>query len=425
MKISIINYGIKYRDASKLPDYLAREDAKIMAEAKSIIADLKMGKGAIAINQTVHTDLRNLNNRSYVKKGMPESIRSFYQPVLTPFLLHHDSGNGSPVVSLGTTVYAKFIERVTETKRGNASGYGKVAVFVPEHSQVNGTSTIDALIARQFLALSLGARVEDSNYRCSICGASRFDPNCNHIPGETYEGRVCCKLVYDPTFVEHSAVYGASDVDAMVARVEVSEADGTTIESQYDMDSMELDYTIYELKAPVYPSADIPTAEKEDLMAIRETIEECKERLASCESNIEAVGELVKQVVEQYSASLEAFMAAANEIRARESEPAGQQESETEQSSSEPADPPASDPTVAPEGSTPTGEPEQESTPGQPSGQSESSASPAPEPASSEVPAAETVNEQVKRAEFRKALAKKKMGLPHRVPSAMGIAKRK
>jgi hypothetical protein len=232
MRLSIFNYGLDPN--ATVPKYAKNEDDKLVSIAESIIEKHSFGRGAVIVSETFHTGLINFNNRKYMEKGMENSIMSFYNPHITPFLMHHETGGGGffgggnpNLISVGSNLFASYIKRKLDTPTGPATGYGKVVTFIPEGAEVDGQSAIGALRSRRLLSLSIGSRVSDKDYRCSICGESRYSEECTHTLGEVYEGKICCVEVYNPLFREYSAVYTPSDINAIVRRVDVNEGEGS------------------------------------------------------------------------------------------------------------------------------------------------------------------------------------------------------
>lgn len=268
MRLSIVNYGTGVN--VDVPRAAKREDDGLIKLANEIIAARQMGKGGVMVAEVMHTDLMNLNYREYLAKGMPESVRSFYDPHFTPFLMHHENGStNSSVVSVGVNVAAQFFRKTVETPRGTASGYVKVATFIPETVRLpNGQPALDALQTRQLLTLSIGARIEEQNYICNICGNSLFHEDCTHSPGRVYDDVVCKALISNPFFREYSDVYNPADVYAAIRRVDIMDAAGDVAlreESVIDQNYGGLSVNIYEVGATVFPSADITTSEVSDM----------------------------------------------------------------------------------------------------------------------------------------------------------------
>jgi len=241
MRLSIFNYGLDPN--ASVPKHAKAEDDKLVAMAEEIIEKHSFGRGAVIISEAFHTGLMNFNKRKYMEQNMDKSIMSFYSPHVTPFLMHHEMGDGGmfgggnpSLISVGSNLLSAYTKKKTETATGIASGYGKIATFVPEESMVGTQKAIDALRSRRLLSLSIGAKVNDNDYRCSICGKSRYDEECSHTLGEVYEGEICCVEVYNPLFREYSAVYNPSDINAIVRRVEVNEGEGSTADNRQEVD---------------------------------------------------------------------------------------------------------------------------------------------------------------------------------------------
>ncbi len=264
MRLSIVNYGVGVnRD---VPAEIKRENELLMAQAKGIVESLQMGQGAVIISEVMHTELPNLNKRVYKAKGMSKAAESFHTPHFTPFLMHHEDGfmNGS-VVSVGTSVLAKYISRSVDTYTGKADGYIKVATFIPSNVMVGPSrSAIEAIQSRSFLTLSIGSRVDAKNQRCSICGATRADDEqCEHTPGRTYGKVVCYTEMYSPFFREYSAVYDPSDINAMISQMDVLERQGGAVEEEHVIDQIGggWNLALFEIGKKLYPSVPVPSTE--------------------------------------------------------------------------------------------------------------------------------------------------------------------
>jgi hypothetical protein len=263
MRLSIVNYGTSINP--EVPKYAKMEDNALIKVASGIIEEKNMPKGAIVVSEVMHTDLVNFNNRSYVQKGLPEAVKSFYYPHFTPFLMHHEMGGGGlfgggkpDLISVGTNLMAQMYRRKIETPTGIASGYVKVATFVPETSMVGNQNAIDALQSRQLMTLSIGSRVSDEDYRCSICNKSLYDEECDHSLGKEYEGEKCHAKVYNPLFREYSAVYNPSDINAVVRRMDVMEGEGYIEGEEHQVDKNYGGYVaIYDTMNGVFPSVNM------------------------------------------------------------------------------------------------------------------------------------------------------------------------
>ena len=304
MRLSIVNYGTSINP--DVPKYAKMEDNALIKIASGIIEEKNMPKGAIIVSEVMHTDLVNFNNRSYVQKGLPEAVKSFYFPHYTPFLMHHEMGGGfmggnPDLVSVGTNLIAQMYRRKVETPTGVASGYVKVATFVPETSMVGNQNAIDALQSRQLMTLSIGSRVSDEDYRCSICNKSLYDEECDHSPGREYDGEKCHAKVYNPLFREYSAVYNPSDINAVVRRMDVMEGEGYIEGEEHQVDKNYGGYVaIYDTMNRVYPSVDIGALTRgessdTDTPSKETSAKEVKDMASTSKGNIsEEVARLIK-----------------------------------------------------------------------------------------------------------------------------------
>jgi len=264
MRLSIVNYGLD--PGAEVPKYAKKEDDELIAIATEIIKKHDFGPGAVVVSEVFHTGLKNSNHRKYMEKGMDKAVMSFFQPHLTPFLMHHEMGGGSlfssgdsTLLSVGSNIFSRYSRRATETPSGLSTGYGKVATFIPNDAMIGGQNAIDALRSRRLLTVSLGARVADNDYRCSICGKSMYDEECGHTPGKDYDGAICMAEVYNPLFREYSVVYNPSDIYAAVRRMDVMEGEGAPDKYQVIDQEPSLGYLhVYEeVGKSVHPSASI------------------------------------------------------------------------------------------------------------------------------------------------------------------------
>lgn len=272
MRLSIFNYGLDLE--AEIPRYAKLEDDKLVNSAKEVVQKYDFGPGAVIVSEVFHTGLLNLNKRMYMNKGMDKSITSFHYPHPTPFLMHHEMGGGGflsggdpQLISVGSNLMSLYSRRKVETATGLADGYGKVATFVPSDSMVGGQKAIDALRSRRLLTISLGARVSDNDYRCSICGLSLYDDECEHSLGSVYEDKTCYAEVYNPLFREYSVVYNPSDINAMVRRMDVMEGVGAEDKHLEVDQNAGIGYlSVYEdISKVIYPSAEVNSEGGDDM----------------------------------------------------------------------------------------------------------------------------------------------------------------
>jgi len=259
--LSILNYGVGIN--VQAPDHAAREDSAIIREVTKIVESMKMGKGAVIVSEVAHTDLPNLNYAIYPKKGMDKAVKTFHTPYPTPFLMHHADGEGGllsdgdkELLSVGTNLLAKFINKETETPAGKASGYVKVGTFVPNESMIgNSTSAISALQSRRLLTVSMGASFRKDNVYCSICEEKLYSEECEHERGGSYDNNICYGVMYHPVFREYSAVYRPADMGALVRRMDVIDAEGNAIDNDgwlLEQSAAACNLSIYETASGVY-----------------------------------------------------------------------------------------------------------------------------------------------------------------------------
>lgn len=264
MRLSIVNYGLD--PGAEVPKHAKKEDDELIAIATEIIRKHDFGLGAVVVSEVFHTGLKNSNHRKYMEKGMDKAVTTFFQPHLTPFLMHHEMGGGgmfssgdSTLLSVGSNIFSRYSRRAVETPSGLATGYGKVATFIPTNATIGGQNAIEALRSRRLLTVSLGARVSDNDYRCSICGKSMYDEECDHTPGKEYEGAICVAEVFNPWFREYSVVYNPSDIYATVRRMDVMEGEIAPDKHQVIDQEPSLGYLhVYEeVGKVIYPSSSI------------------------------------------------------------------------------------------------------------------------------------------------------------------------
>jgi len=269
MKLSIINYGTEVNT----PTNVKREDDGIIRKLRDITTEQNMGKGAMLVSEVMHTGLGNLNLRRYRKEKIGKSVETFYTPYFTPFLMHHEYGGGgffsdgdATLVAVGTNIYAKHFAKAMETPVGLADGYVKVGTFISENATIKDQSVIDLIQARRLMTLSIGCKVSDEDYRCSICGNTRADEeSCEHRAGEQYDGVTCYHDVYNPWFKEYSAVYMPSDINAVIRRMDVEEGEGNTNEeSIIDQQPSIGNIQLYETAGKIFASGGVVPNKPQD-----------------------------------------------------------------------------------------------------------------------------------------------------------------
>lgn len=275
MKLHIVNYGSEVT----APDSMKREDNDIVKKVKAVAEQSNMGKGAVIVSEVMHTGLPNLNFRRYRKEGIGKATQTFYTPYYTPFLMHHESGGGGlftggdpNLISIGANIYAKYSPKKTETYSGMADGYIKVGTFISDTASIGGQNAIEAIQSRQILTLSIGSKVSDENYRCSICGVSRYgEDSCDHVAGQEYDGEISYHDVFSPWFKEYSAVYKPADVGAIIRRMDIDDAEGDVNEEVIiDQQTCPSSINIYEIMGEVYPvnidikNTDTPVSSVDD-----------------------------------------------------------------------------------------------------------------------------------------------------------------
>jgi len=256
----IVNYGIEIN--KKLSAEFQKEDDAILAKAKNIIEKHNFGRGSIIISEVLHTDYTDKNMYNYQSTNMNSSVKTFYEPFFTPFLTYHDE-RSTPI---GTNVFSVYIKRLTELYDGVASGYVKLATFIPVTSKVGDEYTTDLIQQRRFISTSVGARVAMDNYKCSICGKSLMSIECTHELGKIYNDKLCYAAIHKPVFKENSIVLGnPANINAMIRRmynltIESAETDDPkAIKNIIHHQLTPLSMNIYENATErIFPSAEIP-----------------------------------------------------------------------------------------------------------------------------------------------------------------------
>jgi len=290
-KLSIVNYGFNIK--SKLDAECQKEDDNMIAAARSIVKKHNFGKGAVMITEAYHTDLINSNNYIYTSDSMDKHIKSFYDPFNTPFqCFHNDYGK-----AIGTNLGAKFIRKPIQLNRGVASGYGKLATFIPENSTFEDEPALDLIQSRRFMAVSIGSKSSRTNMICTICGKSIFE--CDHMPGKVYDEAKCGIKITSPLFTECSMAGGnPADIDAMVRRMDCFDTAGVqTMESIVDMINDPWGVSIYDNAiTDQFQGVDVPNkitdtegAEAMPNKSIVEIISSYETRIANMEKDNEAI----------------------------------------------------------------------------------------------------------------------------------------
>ena len=261
-KLFIINYGVDMT-ADKLSDTIKEEDERLMKAGRETVDRLGMGKGALMVSEVLHTGVPTNNHWRYMQQGLSDAVGSFYKQSLTPFLMHHNDGANdlavNSAIAIGSNVYAENIIRDVVHPAGNAQGYVKVVTFIPKDSMVGNEKALDLIQSRRLMALSVGATVASHNFLCSICGKSVRSSDCEHSPGRVYDGRKMIIDIYNPRFIEYSAVYDPADIVATIRRVDLCDSSGSSTENEtiVDQNPYPLHLSFFDSKK-VFASASIP-----------------------------------------------------------------------------------------------------------------------------------------------------------------------
>ncbi len=228
LKPIIVNYGVKV-NPSDLPKDIVQENERLRAVALDTMKRMNFQNtknGAVIVSEVLHTGIPTENNWEYMSRGLSDAARTFYFPNFTPFLLNHNNGSQKTgqqdIVGKGVNIHAEYISRNTEHPKGIATGYIKVATFIPEHSTHDRVKVIDLIGSRQIMHLSAGAVTKPDDNVCSICSKGYFAEDHTHKAGKVYKGQMCIRQMYNPRFREYSAVPGnPGDIGATLREMSV------------------------------------------------------------------------------------------------------------------------------------------------------------------------------------------------------------
>ncbi len=170
-----------------------------------------------------HSDMP-INMRIYTADELKKAVKTFLEPYEKPVLSHHNSIDGEP---LGRVVDAQYMTRDEwltfaqdkkfTDKKFPENATGAVVLKV----KITDSAAIKKINDKRYKTLSIGFVVED--LVCSICGASRFDGECEHELGEEYDGEIMYYLTKDMEFTEISFVNVPADGYATVNTIEESD----------------------------------------------------------------------------------------------------------------------------------------------------------------------------------------------------------
>lgn len=299
MNIRTINYNLS--SGGDYPKWAKMEDNALMAEGRSIVDRLNMGKGGIAIAQVIFTDLMNYNYRRFMKDKIEQSVSTFYSPNFTPFLMHHDHDGYVAELPIGSNIYGKYIRRNVDTVNGTASGYAKVVTFISDKTKVGNISALDAIQSRQILGISQGSSVPRDNYQCSICKNSLMSADCEHSPGTVYDGVMCCIDTLSPfRFKEYSSVFAAAEVEATIRRMDMIDSENGTKDSlvvEYDSGPFHME--IFDSQKVFHIGATKDTQYRSDEMDIKQlqaNIATLNDLIADYESLITTQSDTIKTI---------------------------------------------------------------------------------------------------------------------------------
>ena len=265
-KITVLNYGVDVTP-DNLPANIKEEDDRLISRGREIKDKMNLGKGVLIVSEVLHSEIPTFNNWIYKEEGLADSVKSFYTPQPTPFLMHHDDGSygNSSVVSIGPTIHAEYIKRVTDHPMGRSAGYVKVVTFIADKTMLGDMKASDAIQSRRVISLSVGSSVNRSDKKCSICGLSVYDPECEHVPGRSYDGKVCYSDLFNPRFTEYSGVYDPANIIAAIRRMDQADSakQREMLADAVDIATTRGYMNIYD-DAKIYSLSGIPSTTKEN-----------------------------------------------------------------------------------------------------------------------------------------------------------------
>lgn len=266
MRLDIINYITTIGS----PPKMVETDEEIVKFVSKTVNELDMGEGIILVSDVVHIGNVNLNYRMFMEENVEEYIKTFYRPNFTPFLVQHEDNN----IPAGRNIISKYIKKQFNTEHGRAKGLIKVGTFVPYNVHLSdGSTVINALQSRRLLGVSQSARINPQNRICSICNTPLYEEECKHYVGEIYDGKLAYMKLYDPQFVEYSAVNNPANLNTIIRTVKTTDENGgpTFEASDIVLNSMPNNINVYDSYKKSYRSVDIK-GENMDIDNIKDSI---------------------------------------------------------------------------------------------------------------------------------------------------------
>ena len=151
------------------------------------------------------------NNTRYMAEACKASIKEWSAPYVKPLILYHNDYDG--------TMVGRILEANVSTSSKTNTECLNLKATVPlwEHQR--------QVEAGLYLTTSIG--VSGTDVRCSICGQQLAGGDfCEHIRGNTYDGKLCTWDVYAFTPKECSFVINPSDIYSGITSITRPNEDG-------------------------------------------------------------------------------------------------------------------------------------------------------------------------------------------------------
>lgn len=181
-----------------------------LSEAGNVAEAAKPGLSVTI--EAIHVGATRNYNR-YSSEELKVATPTWISPYGKPVLKHHDRSRG------------EAIGRVTSASYGpSANG---VSECITLEALILDSNAIEKIKDSRYLTVSVGGTAE--HVICSICGTDRVQTFCEHMPGQTYEGKTCYYDIKGITFDEISFVNVPADPYAQVIKAgedSVAQEDG-------------------------------------------------------------------------------------------------------------------------------------------------------------------------------------------------------
>ncbi len=218
-------------------DHPMKNDLSIQNESNiylsSILKDKKLSEIYVV---ATHSDFP-INNRLYSAKEVKAAAESFLSPYAKPLIRNHDDYD-EPLGRVVDTYY------VTAAKWSSfLKIHGLVDAAFPEGATgalvvkvaISDNETLEKITDGRYKTVSIGFTVVSS--ACSVCGKPFFPVKddadlCEHVPGQTYNGQVCCASVSGMQFRELSIVNVPADPFAQIVDPKLDKDSDENIHTQ-------------------------------------------------------------------------------------------------------------------------------------------------------------------------------------------------